>query len=239
MLSKYEIDLLQNAKKILREAEEWRTSIGKKPSMFWLYNALVKLSNSAPSCYKISEILKEKPEDVLMWCMSVMGDKLELPAPLDENNILTVTMNGWMGRGVNNILDINLNGLKYLHLEYDHEDKALHQYNYNDPHGDDFTSEQTIDVKSFKETSSLSVIAELEEKYGVDIRISPVPEQEGLVYGIVAGSDSSKCSAITTKDYPSTDALLEALENEILPEYQKMADSFVKLNSLVKGAKIL
>lgn len=239
MLNRYEIDLLQNAKKILREAEEWRASIGEKPSMFWLYNALVKLSNSAPSCYKISEILKEKPEDVLMWCMSVMGDKLELPAPLDENNILTVTVNGWMGRGVDNILDINLNGLKYLHLEYDHEDKTLHQYNYNDPHGDDFTNEQTIDVKLFKETSSLSVIAELEEKYKVDIRISPVPEQEGLVYGIVVGSDSSKCSTITTKDYPSIDDLLEALENEILPEYQKMADSFVKLNSLVKGAKIL
>ena len=239
MLNRYEIDLLQNAKKILRETEEWRDSIGEKPSMFWLYNALVKLSNSAPSCYKISEILKEKPEDVLMWCMSVMGDKLELPAPLDENNILMVTMNGWMGRGVDNILDINLNGLKYLHLEYDHEDKTLHQYNYNDPHNDDFTNEQIIDVKSFKETSSLSVIAELEEKYGVDIVISPVPEQEGLVYGIVVGSDTSKCSTITTKDYPSIDDLLEALENEILPEYQKMADSFVKLNSIVKGAKIL
>lgn len=210
-----------------------------KSSMFWLYNALVKLSNSAPSFYKISEILKEKPEDVLMWCMSIMGDKLELPAPLDENNILMVTMNGWMGRGVDNILDINLNGLKYLHLEYDHEDKTLHQYNYNDPHDNDFTSEQTIDVEPFKEASSLSVIADLEEKYGVDIRISPVPEQENFVYGIVAGSDSSKCSAITTKDYPTTDALLEALENEILPEYQKMAVSFVKLNSLVKGAKIL
>lgn len=150
-----------------------------------------------------------------------------------------VTMNGWMGRGVDNILDINLNGLKYLHLEYDHEDKTLHQYTYNDPHNDDFTNEQIIDVSLFKETSSLGFIAELEEKYGVDIRISPVPEQESLVYGIVAGSDSSKCSAITTKDYPSTDALLEALENEILPEYQKMAESFVKLNSLVKVAKIL
>ena len=77
------------------------------------------------------------------------------------------------------------------------------------------------------------------KKYKVDIRISPVPEQEGLFYGIVVGSDSSKCSTITTKDYPSADALLEALENEILPEYQKMADSFVKLNSIVKGAKIL
>lgn len=238
MLNRYEIDLLQNAKKILREAEEWRASIGEKSSMFWLYNALVKLSNSAPSCYKISEILKEKPEDVLMWCMSVMGGKLELPAPLDENNILTVTVNGWMGRGVDNILDINLNGLKYLHLEYDHEDKSLHQYNYTDPH-DDYTNKQIIDVSLFKETSSLEVIAELEEKYGVDIRISPVPEQESFVYGIVVGSDSSKCSTITTKDYPSTDVLLEALENEILPEYQKMADSFVKLNSLVKGAKIL
>lgn len=239
MLNRYEIDLLQNAKKILQEAEEWRASIGEKPSMFWLYNALVKLSNSAPSCYKISEILKEKPEDVLMWCMCVMGGKLELPIPLDENNELSVVVDVWEGDIRNHVLDISLNGLKYLHLEYDSKDKNLHQYNYNDPHNDDFTNEQIIDVSLFKETSSLSVIAELEEKYGVDIRISPVPEQEGLFYGIVVGSDSSKCSTITTKDYPSTDALLEALENEILPEYQKMADSFVKLNSLVKGAKIL
>lgn len=239
MLNRYEIDLLQNAKKNTSRSGGMASLHRGKPSMFWLYNALVKLSNSAPSCYKISEILKEKPEDVLMWCMSVMGDKLELPAPLDENNILTITMNGWMGRGVDNILDISLNGLKYLHLEYDHEDKTLRQYNYNDPHNDDFTNEQIIDVSLFKETSSLSVIAELEEKYGVDIRISPVPEQEGFVYGIVVGSDSSKCSTITTKDYPSIDDLLEALANEILPEYQTMADSFVKLNSIVKGAKIL
>lgn len=239
MLNRYEIDLLQNAKKILREEEEWRASIGEKLSMFWLYNALVKLSNSAPSCYKISEILKEKPEDVLMWCMCVMGGKLELPAPLDENNILTVTVNGWMGRGVDNILDINLNGLKYLHLEYDHEDKSLRQYNYTDPHDDDFTNRLFVEVEQFKEASSLEAIANLEEKYKVDIKISPVPEQESLFYGIVAGSDTSKCTAITTKDYPSTDALLEALENEILPEYQKMADSFVKLNSIVKSAKIL
>ena len=73
----------------------------------------------------------------------------------------------------------------------------------------------------------------------MDIIFSPVPEQEGFVYSIVTGSDSSKCSTITTKDYPSLDDLLEALENEILPEYQKMADSFVKLNSIVKVAKIL
>lgn len=239
MLSKYEIGLLQSAKSKLREAEEWRTSIGKKPSMFWLYNALVKLSNSAPSCYNISEILKKKPEDVLMWCMAVMGSKLELPIPLDENNELSVVVDVLEGDVRNHVLDISLNGLKYLHLEYDSKDKNLHQYNYNDPHDDDFTNEQIIDVSLFKETSSLGVIAELEEKYKVDIRISPVPEQEGLVYGIVVGSDSSQCSTITTKDYPSIDDLLEALANEILPEYQKMADSFVKLNSFVKDAKIL
>lgn len=238
MLSKTEIALLQNAKKILREAEEWRTSIGKKPSMFWLYNALVKLSNSAPSCYKISEILKDKPEDVLMWCMSVMGGKLELPIRLDEENVLTVAVDVWEGDARDHILDIRLNELKYLYLEYDSKDKNLHQYNYADPHNEDFTSEQTVDVKPFKETSSLSIIAELEEKYGVDIVISPVPELEGLVYGIVTESDSSKCSAITTKDYSSIDDLLEVLEKEILPEYRKMADSFVKLNSIVKGAKI-
>lgn len=238
MLDKTEIALLEVAKKEIDKKMAMKGN-DKKTTGLSLFTSFIHADSSIPSRHKIRRIVRNKIGDVLMWCMSIMGDKLELPAPLDENNILMVTMNGWMGRGVDNILEINLNGLKYLHLEYDHEDKTLHQYNYNDPHDNDFTSEQTIDVEPFKEASSLSVIAELEEKYGVDIRISPVPEQEGFVYGIVAGSDSSKCSAITTKDYPSTDALLEALKNEILPEYQKMADSFVKLNSLVKVAKIL
>jgi hypothetical protein len=231
MLSKTEIALLQLATNEIRKKENTKVPNEKKKSGLFLYNSLVK--------YGLTQLFREKSEDIFMWCMSVTGNKIELPIPLDENNEISVIVDVWKGEDIDHILDINLNGLKYLHLEYDHKDNVLHQYNYNDPHGDDFTNEQTIDVKSFKETSSLSVIAELEEKYGVDIRISPVPEQESLVYGIVAGSDSSKCSAITTKDYPSTDALLEALENKILPEYQKMADSFVKLNSLVKVAKIL
>lgn len=231
MLSKTEIALLQLATNEIRKKENTKVPNEKKKSGLFLYNSLVK--------YGLTQLFREKSEDIFMWCMSVTGNKIELPIPLDENDEISVIVDVWKGEDIDHILDINLNGLKYLHLEYDHKDNVLHQYNYNDPHGDDFTNEQTIDVKSFKETSSLSVIAELEDKYGVDIRISPVPEQESLVYGIVAGSDSSKCSAITTKDYPSTDALLEALENEILPEYQKMADSFVKLNSLVKVAKIL
>lgn len=231
MLSKAEIALLQLATNEIRKKENTKVPNEKKKSGLFLYNSLVK--------YGLTQLFRKKSEDIFMWCMSVTGNKIELPIPLDENDEISVIVDVWKGEDIDHILDINLNGLKYLHLEYDHKDNVLHQYNYNDPHGDDFTNEQTIDVKSFKETSSLSVIAELEEKYGVDIRISPVPEQESLVYGIVAGSDSSKCSAITTKDYPSTDALLEALENEILPEYQKMADSFVKLNSLVKVAKIL
>ena len=231
MLSKTEIALLQLATNKIRKKENTKVPNEKKKSGLFLYNSLVK--------YGLTQLFRKKSEDIFMWCMSVTGNKIELPIPLDENDEISVIVDVWKGEDIDHILDINLNGLKYLHLEYDHKDNVLHQYNYNDPHGDDFTNEQTIDVKSFKETSSLSVIAELEEKYGVDIRISPVPEQESLVYGIVAGSDSSKCSAITTKDYPSTDALLEALENEILPEYQKMADSFVKLNSLVKVAKIL
>jgi len=86
-----------------------------------------------------------------MWCMSVTGSKIELPIPLDENNELSVVVDVWKGENMDHILDINLNGLKYLHLEYDHEDKTLHQYNYNDPHDNDFTSEQTIDVEPFKE----------------------------------------------------------------------------------------
>lgn len=239
MLNKSEIALLEAAKDKVKEEMRWKDSIGVTFSGFSLYNSLIRLAHSVPSCRNISGILEEKPEDVLMWCMSLRGGKIELPIPLDENNELSVVVDVWKGENVDHILDIRLNELKYLHLEYDSKDKNLHQYNYNDPHDDDFTNEQVIDVKLFKETSSLSVIAELEEKYGVDIVISPVPEQEGLVYGIVVGSDSSKCSTITTKDYSSTDDLLEALENEILPEYQKMADSFVKLNSIVKGAKIL
>ena len=231
MLSKTEIALLQLATNEINKKESAKVPNEKKKSGLFLYNSLVK--------YGLTQLFREKSEDVFMWCMSVTGNKIELPIPLDKENVLTVAVDVWEGDVHDHILDINLNGLKYLHMEYDHEDKALHQYNYNDPHNDDFTNKQTIDVKPFKETSSLSVIAELEEKYKVDIRISPVPEQEGLFYGIVVGSDSSKCSTITTKDYPSADALLEALENEILPEYQKMADSFVKLNSLVKGAKIL
>ena len=238
MLDKTEIALLEVAKKEI-DKEMAMKGKDKKTTGLSLFTSFIHADSSIPSRHKIRRIVRNKIGDVLMWCMSVTGTRIELPISLDENNELSVVLDVWKGENVDHILDINLNGLKYLHLEYDHEDKTLHQYNYNDPHDNDFTSEQTIDVEPFKEASSLSVIAELEEKYGVDIRISPVPEQEGFVYGIVAGSDSSKCSAITTKDYPSADALLEALENEILPEYQKMADSFVKLNSLVKGAKIL
>ena len=231
MLSKTEIALLQLATNEIKKKESTKVPNEKKKSALFLYNSLVK--------YGLTQLFREKSEDIFMWCMSVTGNKIELPIPLDKENVLTVAVDVWKGDTRDHILDIRLNELKYLHLEYDSEDKNLHQYNYNDPHDNDFTSEQTIDVEPFKEASSLSVIAELEEKYGVDIRISPVPEQESFVYGIVVGSDSSKCSTITTKDYPSIDDLLEALENEILPEYQKMADSFVKLNSLVKVAKIL
>ena len=230
MLSKTEIALLQLATNKINKRESTKVPNEKKKSGLFLYNSLVK--------YGLTQLFREKSEDIFMWCMSVTGNKIELPIPLDEENVLTVAVDVWKGDTHDHILDIRLNELKYLHLEYDSKDKNLHQYNYNDPHDDDFTNEQIMDVKLFKETSSLSVIAELEEKYGVDIVISPVPEQEGLVYGIVVGSDSSKCSTITTKDYSSIDDLLEALENEILPEYQKMADSFVKLNSIVKGAKI-
>lgn len=230
MLNKREIGLLLAVKHEIELKERSKIPSDRKKSGLFLYNSLVK--------HGLTQLFREKSEDIFMWCMSVTGNKIELPIPLDENNEISVVVDVWKGEDIDHILDINLNGLKYLHLEYDHEDNVLHQYNYTDPHNEDYTSEQTIDVEPFKETSSLSVIAELEEKYKVDIRISPVPEQEGLVYGIVVGSDTSKCSTITTKDYSSIDELLEALENEILPEYQKMADSFVKLNSIVKGAKI-
>lgn len=231
MLNKTEIALLQLATNEINKRESVKVPNEKKKSGLFLYNSLVK--------YGLTQLFREKSEDIFMWCMSVTGNKIELPIPLDENNEISVVVDVWRGDEFDHVLDINLNGLKYLHLEYNPKEKTLYQTNYDDPHNDDFTSRLFVEVEQFKEASSLEAIANLEEKYKVDIRISPVPEQEGFVYGIVAGSDSSKCSTITTKDYPSTDALLEALENEILPEYQKMADSFVKLNSLVKGAKIL
>ena len=233
MLDKTEIALLEIVKEEIDKKMAMKGN-DKKITGLSLFTYFIHFGGSIPSRHKIKRIMKNKTGDVLMWCMLVTGDKIELPIPLDEENVLTVAVDVWKGDVHDYILDIRLNELKYLHLEYDPKDKNLHQYNYNDPHDNDFTNEQIIE-----ETSSLSVIAELEEKYGVDIVISPVPEQEGLVYGIVAGSDSAKCSAITTKDYPAIDDLLEALENEILPEYQKMADSFVKLNSIVKVAKIL
>ena len=174
-----------------------------------------------------------------MWCMSVTGNKIELPIPLDENNEISVVVDVWRGDEFDHVLDINLNGLKYLHLEYNPKEKTLYQTNYDDPHDDDFTNRLFVEVEQFKEVSSLESIANLEEKYKVDIKIPPVPEKESFVYGIVVGSDSAKCSTITTNDYPSIDDLLEALEKEILPEYQKMENSFVNLNSIVKSAKIL
>lgn len=231
MLSKTEIALLQLATNEINKRESTKIPNEKKKSALFLYNSLVK--------YGLTQLFREKSEDVFMWCMSVTGNKIELPIPLDENNEISVVVDVWRGDEFDHVLDINLNGLKYLHLEYNPKKKTLYQTNYDDPHDDDFTNRLFVEVEQFKEASSLEAIANLEEKYKVDIKISPVPEQESLFYGIVAGSDTSKCTAITTKDYPSTDALLEALENEILPEYQKMADSFVKLNSIVKSAKIL
>lgn len=231
MLNKKEISLLQLATNEINKRESTKIPNEKKKYALFLYNSLVK--------YDLTQLFREKSEDVFMWCMSVTGNKIELPIPLDENNEISVVVDVWRGDEFDHVLDINLNGLKYLHLEYNPKKKTLYQTNYDDPHDDDFTNRLFVEVEQFKEASSLEAIANLEEKYKVDIKISPVPEQESLFYGIVAGSDTSKCTAITTKDYPSTDALLEALENEILPEYQKMADSFVKLNSIVKSAKIL
>lgn len=237
MLDKAEIALLEIAKEEIDKKMAMKGN-DKKVTGLSLFTSFIHFGGSIPSRHKIKRMMKNKTGDVLMWCMSVTGDKIELPISLDENNELLVVVDVWKGDNFDHILDINLNGLKYLHLEYDAEEKNLYKTYYDEPHNNDFTSRLFVEVERFKEASSLSVIAELEEKYKVDIRISPVPEQEGLVYGIVVGSDTSKCSTITTKDYPSADALLEALANEILPEYQKMADSFVKLNSIVKGAKI-
>lgn len=231
MLNKTEISLLQLAANEINKREIVKVPNEKKKSGLFLYNSLVK--------YGLTQLFREKSEDVFMWCMSVTGNKIELPIPLDENNEISVVVDVWRGDEFDHVLNINLNGLKYLHLEYNPKEKTLYQTNYDDPHDDDFTNRLFVEVEQFKEASSLEAIANLEEKYKVDIKISPVPEKESFVYGIVVGSDSAKCSTITTNDYPSIDDLLEALEKEILPEYQKMENSFVNLNSIVKSAKIL
>ena len=148
MLSKTEIALLQLATNEINKKESAKAPSEKKKSGLFLYNSLVK--------YGLTQLFREKSEDVFMWCMSVTGNKIELPIPLDKENVLTVAVDAWKGDVHDHILDIRLNELKYLHLEYDSKDKNLHQYNYNEPHDNDFTSEQVIDVESFKELSLVS-----------------------------------------------------------------------------------
>lgn len=239
MLNNSEIALLRSAETKLRDKIDWKDSIGESFSSFSLYNALVRLAHSVPSCYGIAEILEEKPEEVLIWCMSVRGGNLELPFQLDKDNKLSVVLDVWNGNSIDHVLELSLNGLKYLNLEYDNNTKMLHQYTYADPHNDDFTHQQQIDVLAFNETSYQEDIANLEERFGVDIKISPVPEQDGFVYGIIVGRESSNRNTITTNDYNSIGALLTDLEHVILPEYQKMVKSFVNLNSITKSAKIV
>ena len=154
MLNKREIGLLLAVKHEIELKERSKIPSDRKKSGLFLYNSLVK--------HGLTQLFREKSEDVFMWCMSVTGNKIELPIPLDEENVLTVAVDVWEGDVHDHILDINLNGLKYLHLEYNHEDKTLHQYNYNDPHDNDFTSEQTIDVNPLlKNTITLKKLEKL------------------------------------------------------------------------------
>ena len=78
MLNKKEISLLQLATNEINKRESTKIPNEKKKYALFLYNSLVK--------YGLTQLFREKSEDVFMWCMSVTGNKIELPIPLDENN---------------------------------------------------------------------------------------------------------------------------------------------------------
>lgn len=139
---------------------------------------------------------------------------------------------------VRQILELQLNDEGFLRLEYDSRGKFVRQINFGSPHKGK-CSMQILDSKEFRQASFKNIIAELERKYNVDIRILTSAKDETSCYAVITGSDDAKCSAITTKEYPSIECLLEELKDIILPEYEKLADSFVKLKLLTHEARIL
>lgn len=237
MLNSNEIELLHNCREnIYARATAKGLAV---PSGIDLYNAIVTEENRVKLSKELSNAVYSKGEDVFIWCMLESKKKIEFPIQLDDNTKITVNVDvDDEGNSVRQILELQLNGEGFLRLEYDSKGKFVHQHNFGSPHKGK-CSMQILDSKEFRQASFKNIIADLEQKYNVDIRILTSAKDETFCYAVIAGSDDSKCSAITTKEYPSIERLLEELKDVILPEYEKLADSFVKLNLLTHEAKIL
>ena len=237
MLNSNEIELLHNCREnICARATAKGLAI---PSGIDLYNAIVTEENRVKLSKELSNAVYSKGEDVFIWCMLESKKKIELPIQLDDNTKITVNVD--VDNEVNSVrqvLELQLNGEGFLRLEYDSKGKVIRQHNFGNPHKGK-CSMQILDSKEFRQASFKNIIAELEQKYNVDIRMLTSAKDETFCYAVITESDDSKCSAITTKEYPSIERLLEELKDVILPEYKKLADSFVKLNSLTHEAKIL
>ena len=238
MLNSNEIELLHNCREnICARATAKGLAV---PSGIDLYNAIVTEKNRVKLPKELSNAVYSKGEDVVIWCMLESKKGIELPIQLDDNTKITVNVD------VDNentnvrrqILEIQLNGEGFLRLEYDSKGKFIRQYNFGSPHKGK-CSMQILGSEEFRQASFENIIAELEQKHNIDIRILTSAKDETSHYAVITGSDDSKCSVITTKEYPSIERLLEELKDVILPEYEKLADSFVKLNSLTHEAKIL
>ena len=237
MLNTKEIELLRSCKENICARATAKGLVA--PSGIDLYNAIVTEHNRVNLAEELSNAIYSKGEDVFIWCMLESKKKIELPIQLDDDTVVTVNVNvNDEDNSVKQVLELQLNSEGFLRLEYDSKDKFIRQHNFGSPHKGK-CSMQILDSKEFRQASFKNIIADLEQKYNVDIRILTSAKDETFYYAVIAGSDDSKCSAITTKEYPSIERLLEELKDVILPEYEKLADSFVKLNSLTHEAKIL
>lgn len=240
MLTKEEIELLELYKEQIEDgAKKKKSKKVDKPSGTRLFKSFAIVSTRVGSAYKLKKLLHRKSEEVLAWCVATAGNNFELPIQLDNDTVVTVNVDvDDEGDSVRQVLELQLNGEGFLRLEYDSKGKVIRQHNFGSPHKGK-CSMQILDSKEFRQASFKNIVADLEQKYNVDIRILTSAKDETFCYAVIAGSDDSKCSAITTKEYPSIERLLEELKDVILPEYEKLADSFVKLNSLTHEAKIL
>lgn len=237
MLNSNEIELLHNCREnICARATAKGLAV---PSGIDLYNAIVTEENRVKLSKELSNAVYSKGEDVFIWCMLESKKKIELPIQLDDNTKITVNVDvDNEANSVRQVLELQLNGEGFLRLEYDSKGKVIRQHNFGNPHKGKY-SMQILDSKEFRQASFKNIVANLEQKYNVDIRMLTSAKDETFCYAVITESDDSKCSAITTKEYPSIERLLEELKDVILPEYEKLADSFVKLNSLTHEAKIL
>lgn len=236
MLNSNEIELLHNCREnICARATAKGLAI---PSGIDLYNAIVTEENRVKLPKELSNAVYSKGEDIFIWCMLESKKEIELPIQLDDNTKITVDVDvDDEGNSVRQILELQLNGEGFLRLEYDSKGKFVRQHNFGSPHKGK-CSMQILDSKEFRQASFKNIIADLEKKYSVNIRITSAKDETSC-YAVITESDDAKCSAITTKEYSSIECLLEEMKNVILPEYEKLADSFVKLNSLTHEARIL